>query len=446
MRTNVLRICACAFLLLMTGQLPAQNVPEKKGDVERLSDYVFHLSEVMLRDGSNPPAAARFYAYSMLGAYTTMLMAEGTLPDITPGFQENPKFRFVKKPKTFNASFCPLYAMLEVGKRIMPSGKMLEENQQKLIEEFTTAHVLSERQVAQNVKFALEVADQVMNYASTDGYGRLSTFTRYTPLKGEEYWYPTPPVFMGAVEPNWETVRTFFLESAEQFSPPEPAPYSRDSTSSFYKQTKEVYDAGVNLTEDQRLIASFWDCNPFAVKFSGHMAIGLKKISPGGHWMGIAGIAAEKAGLPLDSAIFVNTVLAMTLHDAFISCWEEKFKSNRVRPETVINRLIDPDWRPLLQTPPFPEYTSGHSVVSASAAVVLTHFFGDNFSFVDDTEVYFGLPERSFNSFFEASEEAAISRLYGGIHYRDACELGVIQGKKVGMHVVKNIGDALAEE
>lgn len=162
--------------------------------------------------------------------------------------------------------------------------------------------------------------------------------------------------------------------------------------------------------------------------------------------MGIAGIAAEKAGLPLDSAIFVNTVLAMTLHDAFISCWEEKFKSNRVRPETVINRLIDPDWRPLLQTPPFPEYTSGHSVVSASAAVVLTHFFGDNFSFVDDTEVYFGLPERSFNSFFEASEEAAISRLYGGIHYRDACELGVIQGKKVGMHVVKNIGDALAEE
>ncbi len=446
MRTHTLKICVCAFLLLMTGQLAGQSSPENKRDVERLSDYVFHLSEVMLRDGANPPAAARFYSYSMLAAYTTVLMAEGTLPDITGRFKEDPQFRFIKRPKAFNESFCPLYAMLEVGKRIMPSGKMLEEDQRKLIEEFTTGDRMTDRQIAQNVKFAVEIADQVMNYAKTDGYGKLSTFTGYTPLKGEEYWYPTPPVFMGAVEPNWETIRTFFLESAEQFSPPSPAPYSRDTTSSFFRQTMEVYEAGVNLTEDQRLIASFWDCNPFAVKFSGHMAIGLKKISPGGHWMGIAGISAEKAGLSLDSAIFIKTVLAMTLHDAFISCWQEKFKSNRVRPETVINRLIDPEWRPLLQTPPFPEYTSGHSVVSASAAVVLTHFFGDNFSFVDDTEVYFGLPERSFNSFFEASEEAAISRLYGGIHYRDACELGVIQGKKVGTHVVKSIVDVLAME
>jgi hypothetical protein len=135
----------------------------------------------------------------------------------------------------------------------------------------------------------------------------------------------------------------------------------------------------------------------------------------------------------------------MTLHDAFISCWQEKYKSNRIRPETVINRLIDPDWRPVLQTPPFPEYTSGHSAVSASAAVVLTHFFGDNFSFVDDTELYFGLPERRFNSFYEASEEAAISRLYGGIHYRDACEEGVIQGKKVGNYVVRSVFDVGSE-
>jgi hypothetical protein len=99
----------------------------------------------------------------------------------------------------------------------------------------------------------------------------------------------------------------------------------------------------------------------------------------------------------------------------------------------------------VLQTPPFPEYTSGHSAVSASAAVVLTHFFGDNFSFVDDTELYFGLPERRFNSFYEASEEAAISRLYGGIHYRDACEEGVIQGKKVGNYVVRSVFDVGSE-
>lgn len=439
MRTSTLRIRVCAFLLMGAGHLAGQSVPPAGNDLERLSDNVFHLSEVMLRDGSNPPAAARFYAYSLLGAYTATMMAGSDTQDITGRLNQDPNFSLVRKPRSYHPVFAPIYTMLEVGKRIMPSGKMLEENQRNLIGEFTGAQGLSERQIAQNIKFAVAIADQILDYAKSDGYGKLSTFTGYTPLKGEGYWFPTPPVYMAAVEPDWETIRPFFLESAQQFSPPVPAPFSKDSASSFYQQTLEVYRMGKTLTEEQRLIASFWDCNPFAVKFSGHMAIGLKKISPGGHWMGIAGISCEKAGLSVDSAILVQTVLAMTLHDAFISCWEEKFKSNRIRPETVINRLVDPDWRPLLQTPPFPEYTSGHSVVSASAAVVLTHFFGDNFSFVDDTELYFGLPERSFNSFYEASDEAAISRLYGGIHYRDACELGVVQGKKVGRHVLSTV-------
>jgi hypothetical protein len=204
---------------------------------------------------------------------------------------------------------------------------------------------------------------------------------------------------------------------------------------------KEVYSVVKDLSEEQRAIASFWDCNPFAVSYSGHMAIGLKKISPGGHWMGITGIACKKANTSLDSAIFIHTTVALTLHDAFISCWKEKYLSDRIRPETAINKLVDPSWRPILQTPPFPEYTSGHSVVSASAATVLTYLLGDNFSFVDTSEIYFGLPERKFNSFFEASNEAAISRLYGGIHFRDACEQGVAQGKLVGQLALHKLFD-----
>lgn len=438
MRTSVLVFGLCTILVMAAGVSYGQA---DRDETAKLRENVFHLSEVMLRDGTNPPAAARFYAYSLMGAYTALLMAEERLPDMMPRLHQKPEFTYVRKPKSFASAFAAQYAMLEVGKRIMPSGKMLSEHQDNLINEHKAAYGLSDRQIAQNVKFAVEVADQVLAYASKDGYGKLSTFTRYTPLKGEEYWYPTPPVFMEAVEPNWATVRPFFLESAEQFVPVPATPYSTDTTSSFFQQVMEVYHTGRNLDEQQRLIASFWDCNPFAVRFSGHMAIGLKKISPGGHWMGIAGIACETAGLPLDSAVLVHTVVAMTLHDAFVSCWQEKFASNRVRPETVINRHVDPDWRPLLQTPPFPEYTSGHSVASASAAVVLTHFFGDGFSFLDDTEVYFGLPERRFASFYEASDEAAISRLYGGIHYRDACEAGVVQGRKVGHFVVRRLAD-----
>ena len=167
------------------------------------------------------------------------------------------------------------------------------------------------------------------------------------------------------------------------------------------------------------------------------MAIGLKKISPGGHWIGITGIACEQAKLSLDSSILIHTMVALTLHDAFISCWQEKYSSDRIRPEAAINKYLDPAWRPILQTPPFPEYTSGHSVASSSASIILTHFFGDNFSFNDTSERLFGLPDRKFNSFYQASDEAAISRLYGGIHFRDACEEGVKQGKKVGNNALK---------
>lgn len=125
--------------------------------------------------------------------------------------------------------------------------------------------------------------------------------------------------------------------------------------------------------------------------------------------------------------------------DAFISCWDEKYRSNLIRPETLINQHIDESWSPLLQTPPFPEYTSGHSVVSGAASEVLTNIFGENFSFDDSTEIPYGLPARSFSSFRNAAKEAAISRVYGGIHYNSAVVEGLTQGKKIGDLVIEKL-------
>jgi hypothetical protein len=405
-------------------------------DLQRLADNVFHLSEVMLHDVANPPAASRFYAYAMLGAYEVALYGKGQLPDINQKFKVNPGIQPPATPKNFQLSFCAAYAMLDVGRQLMPSGLLLKEKQKSLVDYFIKAKILSQRSLQEHVRYAQAIAGQVVKYARTDDYNKLSTYTRYTPSKTEGHWYPTPPEYMGAVEPRWKTVRPFFLDSANQFSPAPPAAFSKDSTSTFYKLMREVYDVGNGVTGEQRKIAAFWDCNPFAVTYSGHMAIGMKKISPGGHWMGIAGIACKKAAVSLDSAILIHTMVALTLHDAFISCWQEKYSSDRIRPETAINKLINSSRRPLLQTPPFPEYTSGHSVASSSVSVVLTQLLGDNFRFTDNTEVYFGLPERDFSSFYQAANEAAISRLYGGIHFRDACEEGVKQGKKVGRLVI----------
>ncbi len=419
----------------------SQNENQHQQDLQMLADNVFNLSEVMLHDVVSPPAACRVYAYALLGAYEAAFFGKGGLPDINQKLKVNPDMQPPSPPKNFNLSFCANYTLLEVGRQLMPSGFLLDEKKKTLIDHFKNAKKLSERDIAQHVRYSMEVARQVVQYAKSDDYNKLSTYTRYTPKKEEGYWYPTPPAYMSAVEPQWQTVRPFFIDSAAQFAPLPPAPFSKDTASSFYRQMREVYDLSNHLTDAQKEMANFWDCNPFAVVFSGHMAIGLKKISPGGHWMGITGIACKKADISLDSAIFVHMLVATTLHDAFISCWQEKFFSDRIRPEAAINKYLDSEWRPLLQTPPFPEYTSGHSVASASAAVVLTYLLGDNFSFIDTSEIYFGLPERRFNSFYEAANEAAVSRLYGGIHFRDACEQGVTQGKRVGQFVLNSLLD-----
>lgn len=295
---------------------------------------------------------------------------------------------------------------------------------------------LSIEEINATVQLVDKVVEQVLKYAYADGFVRLSGSRRFTPSPGDEYWQPTAPGFMAPVEPYWNTLRTFFLDSCSQFASAPPYKYSTDSNSSFYKELKEVYEVGKNLSKEKAGIAMFWDCNPFALQQLGHLEFGLKKISPGGHWMGITGIACKKKKLSLSKTAYAHAMVSIGLADAFISCWNDKYKYNRVRPVTAIKKLIDRNWTPLLQTPPFPEYTSGHSVISTTASAILTHLFGDNFSFTDNTEVEFGLPPRKFNSFTNASKEAAISRLYGGIHFRDAIENGVKEGEQIGKLVI----------
>lgn len=441
------RVVLCAILLIQLNAVNGQT-RNKKGEkllpaaslrgehLELLTQNVFSLSEVMLHDVANPPAAARFYSYALLGAYEAILFASGNVPDINSRLRENPISAAPVPPTNPDLSFCATYTLLQVGKQIMPSGPMLEEKQKSVRTTFRKKYKMPGASMEDHIRYCEEIAAQIIQYAKQDGYGKLSTYKRYTPSKEDGRWYPTPPEYMAAIEPEWRTIRPFFLDSATQFKPFPAAPFSKDTASSFYKQMREVYSIGKTLTKEQRDIANFWDCNPFAVTYSGHMAIGLKKISPGGHWMGIAGIACRKANISIDSAVLVHTMVAMTLHDTFISCWQAKYKTDRIRPETAINRMVDPSWRPILQTPPFPEYTSGHSIASASASVILTYMLGDNFAFTDTSEEYFGIPARDFTSFYQAANEAAISRLYGGIHFRDACESGTQQGLGIGKFVV----------
>ncbi len=167
--------------------------------------------------------------------------------------------------------------------------------------------------------------------------------------------------------------------------------------------------------------------------------IGLKKISPGAHWLGIAGIACKQTNRSFDETMQIYATISVGLMDAFICCWDEKYRSNRIRPETAIRKYVDANWQPIIQTPPFPEYLSGHSAISALSATILTHYFGDKFQFKDTVEVRYGLAPRTFTSFQQAAVEAGLSRFYGGIHFMDAIDNGRQQGLKVGDWVLQKM-------
>jgi hypothetical protein len=323
--------------------------------------------------------------------------------------------------------------MLKTANLLLPSGNKLKADIDNIISNIPQDRKKDSERLADFISLYIQ------KWALTDGFLQLNNLRKYTPKRGKEYWQPTAPAFMAPVEPNWSTIRPFFLDSAQQFRPPLPNAYDENTDSPFMKELKEVYDLSKVLTKEQLHIANFWDCNPYMISQIGHVEFGVKKISPGGHWMGIAGIVCKKQKVSFRKSVLVHTILAMTLHDAFIVCWDEKYNSNRIRPETVINRLIDKAWRPLLQTPPFPEYVSGHSVASTASAKILTQLLGDNIRFTDDTEVEFGIKKRKFKSFNQAAGEASISRLYGGIHYRDGILNGVWQGLMIGDFVLNKL-------
>ncbi len=430
------------FAILLLFSLNCSTPPEVYGpkaeNPEFLRRSLKQLSDVIVYDIFSPPVASRVYAYPCIAAYETLASTSqshrsfaGQLKGLTP----------VPAPEAGKEYCFPIastHAFLTVGKALVFSEDSIVHFENQLAKEFKEIGVPSavrERSIA----YGEAVAAHILAWADRDNYKQTRTFPRYTVNNEADRWKPTPPAYIDAIEPHWNQLRPFVIDSATQFIPVPPTAFDMAEGSTFREELMEVYDVGNSLSEEQTEIAKFWDCNPFVMHTQGHVMYATKKITPGGHWMGIAMIAAKQSESSLMETAEAYALTSIALADAFISCWDEKYRSNLIRPETVINEHIDENWLPLLQTPPFPEYTSGHSVISTAAATALSSLYGDSFSFLDTTEMEFGLPARSFNSFKDAAAEAAVSRLYGGIHYMPAIDNGVSQGKRVGDFVMAHI-------
>jgi len=370
------------MLLLGLASCDTTN-PNWKADsnlAEPIHESMQKVTDVIVHDIFSPPQAARIYAYTSVAAYEA-------------GRYES-QFRDLKMPED-----------------------------------------VFDRSVA----FGEAVSKAVLAWADTDNYKQSRTFPKFSITSEVQRWRPTPPDYMDGIEPHWLTIRPFLLDSSQQFKPLAPPAFDLTEGSKFHTDLLEVYNALDEDTENRVEVASFWDCNPFVSHHRGHVMFATKKISPGGHWMGIAKTVGKSQDVSAAAALEMYLRVSISLADGFISCWDEKYRSNLVRPETLINQYIDEDWQPALQTPPFPEYTSGHSVISRAAAVAMTGLFGENFAYTDSVEVDWGLAAREYDSFFKASEEAAVSRLYGGIHYGPAIWEGVKQGEQVGEFVKRKL-------
>lgn len=435
-----LTVKAFTALLFLVFAIACSN-PKKTGQINE--DQLPHqlvkkLTNIIVVDIFSPPVATRIYANTSIALYEAIRFNDEGSASISAklkGFEPMP---VPEKGKTYNFSIAAIQSFCETAKKVTFSAPEITKYQDSMIAVYASG--LDEEVVKQSIAFGQQVADVVAKRLGKDNYKETRGFDRFEVKTDDETrWVPTLPDYADGLEPHWPKMLTMAIDTSSQIqADPYPA-YSKDTTSDFFKEMKEVYTISKNRTDEQTDITLFWDDNPFVSQHKGHVMFQDKKMTPPGHWMAITQKACKiKSANDVTSAkAYAYTSVGM--YDAFISCWYVKYSTVRIRPQTAIQRLLEEKWTSFIQSPPFPEYTSGHSTVSSTAAEMLTHLFGDGVAFTDSSELEYNLPVRSFKSFREAALEASVSRVYGGIHYRSGCEGGSKQGKKVAAVVLTKL-------
>lgn len=386
------------------------------------------LTDVIVYDIYSPPVASRIYAYSNLAYFEGVRMGkqgESSLLTQFKGFDSKPT---VNKNE-YDYSLVAAAAFLRVARALVFSKDSIAKFEKSIYKQYD---FLPSRTISQSLELAEQISQAVIARANNDNYRQTRGMPRFSVYKELGKWEQTPPDYTDAVEPHWRLIRPFLMDSASQFKPDLPPAFSLEQGSKYRQELVEVYEVSKLDRPKNDSIAYYWDDNPFVTDHQGHLMFATKKITPGGHWIGITSILCRQQKLSDVETAKVLALVSGAIFDGFISCWDEKYRSRTVRPITVIRESIESSWNSFLQTPSFPEYTSGHSVISSAASIVLISYFGDKISFTDSTEMeYLGI-KRSFSSISAAADEACISRLYGGIHFRSAIEHGKVQGRKIG--------------
>lgn len=413
-----------------------QDRARDREDVRLAGECVSILTDVMVHDITSPPVASRDYVYPVIAFYEAVRPGDSTCSSFGGMLRELPVLPKPVVGQRYDWTVAGAMAFYNTALAFVFSKDLFKQAWDS-VDRALRGRSDPPDVYARSVRFGEDIATQILTWSRGDHYILTRTLKRFTPGHAPGAWQQTAPEYMEAVEPYWNQIRPMTLGRPDQFLIPEPASFNSQR---FLEESKEVAAVGQNLTDSQRAIAGFWDCNPFAVQTIGHFVYSIKKMSPGGHWMNLAGFISAREHLSLVNTLKVYSFVSIALFDGFIAAWDEKYRTNYIRPISAIQQSFAPTWQPMLQTPPFPEYPSAHSVISMATATVLTALFGDHYHYVDATEEPYGLPSRSFDSFLAAANEAAISRMYGGIHFREAIENGKLLGQDIGRQIVERFG------
>ncbi len=382
----------------------------------------------------SPPVASRAFGYLGVTGYEVLASGRSEMQSLAGqlnGLQEVPQSG-ASLDEGLDEAVVMHAAMAQTVRNFFgntgPSGQQAMERMDAVTAKQVVAGLAGDV-VARSEAYGRSLAQHVWLWSLEDGGAVIDNMgfpRQYTlnPVPG--HWRPTSSIALQQTPllPGWGGNRPFAMPTGTACRLPPPPEYSEDPESEFYRQAMEVYDASRTLTEEQKTIARFWSDDP------------MLSPTPPGHWVSLVLSLIEQDALDGPQAADALMRVGVAVADGFIGCWAAKYEYDTIRPVTYIKAVIDPKWEPLLITPPFPEYPSGHSSQSGAAAEVLTAIFGENYRFGDPTHEEDGIATRQFGSFTEAAQEAAMSRLYGGIHFRAANERGLEQGACIGAYSV----------
>jgi hypothetical protein len=424
-------LTAFTFILILAG-CSNQSFTFKPFYKGHLNDWLnSQLNEAIIQDGFSPPVASRIYAYLNIGMYECYALADPKMKSLDGLLNQ---FR-LKSPEIDESLYCPEYAAFEtyiaIARHLVYRDFIVDTMYLRGINGFE--QTLSEAALAYSKMVGDSISSQIIAYSRTDNYGKTRSYPLYNIQNTPHTWVPTPPMYGTAIEPFWGEIRPFVVSAVSEWLAPAPLPFDSNPKSDFYREAKEVYQFGIQLNDSLREIALRWDGDPMPPYRLKHINVIKRQLNPVGHWLGISSVIAADQKLSEKVHLQADLKISLSCADAMIVCWYNKFYYNLLRPHTYINRYIDEFWDPLLATPLFPEYPSGHSVLSGAASAAAIAEYGD-VAFTDRTGVDFGFAERYFSSISAAAQECAESRIYGGVHYRSAVAEGVKLGTKLSSY------------